>query len=703
MKKVISVILVLSMLFQTSIVVSAQEVQEESVHSVTDQLIQKLYEECVEGTVGEDIIRYINELYGCRIYKVEDLKRVGTGLWGWDLDQDYILVNDLDFMNPESYRLGIVDTAMTEGEGFTPIGSGDGEFTGSFDGGGYTISNLMINLQSGTDVGLFSTVGDASISNLNLFGVNVTGGMNVGAVAGSVQASQMQLTNVKVTGQIAGGNNIGGFVGATDNTDDSDYGVVYSGLLTSVLANPYASTYPEMFVFGNENVGGVTGNANRLSLSNSFSFGYVSGNAAVGGLFGYVYDSEALNAFAAPLPGLPAYGYIQPVVIEQSYLLDADYMPMTESISAVEIADANDFDYGIAYGDMSNFGDLEADAKALIAAEFNSITIENDMKWQRVLKDQNILYPGTGNPEDYYNFAPIDEVIDFAAANGMKMRGHVLFWGLAYPQYNMYFYPSGLNTVVNESADQRATLIQYMDAHAEAMMTRVTPNGNAYMDVIDRWDVVNELGSTRNQANIFYRVLGDEFLDVAFDIADNYDSDCILIWNEAIGDFKETDEMASYILNQLERLSGEGHPVDGFAVQGHALNKVYDLNDLEVFAASVANKGYYFELSELDARIKFFEDDTDPFYAHGAYHRDIIKSAAAGAGDKFLGVTMWSLSDINATSWTDYFYPLDMNNYTAVYNESLQAKPAYFGVRDAFADIFGVAVDDNLRLEALTE
>jgi hypothetical protein len=57
-----------------------------------------------------------------------------------------------------------------------------------------------------------------------------------------------------------------------------------------------------------------------------------------------------------------------------------------------------------------------ADA-ALLAAQFSSLTAENKMK------------PGTiGVAEGQYNFGPADQIIAFAQAHGIAVRGHTLAW-----------------------------------------------------------------------------------------------------------------------------------------------------------------------------------------------------------------------------------------------------------------------------------
>lgn len=71
---------------------------------------------------------------------------------------------------------------------WTPIGNWDNAFEGTFDGQDYTISNLYINLPeeaTGSGVGLFGVAQNATIKNINLRDVNVTGYEMVAAVIGS--------------------------------------------------------------------------------------------------------------------------------------------------------------------------------------------------------------------------------------------------------------------------------------------------------------------------------------------------------------------------------------------------------------------------------------------------------------------------------------------------------------------------------------
>ena len=60
-------------------------------------------------------------------------------------------------------------------ENWTPIGNYSNRYTGTFDGDGYTISNLNINTSNSDYVGLFGYVDGGTVENLNLANVSVSG------------------------------------------------------------------------------------------------------------------------------------------------------------------------------------------------------------------------------------------------------------------------------------------------------------------------------------------------------------------------------------------------------------------------------------------------------------------------------------------------------------------------------------------------
>ena len=108
------------------------------------------------------------------------------------------------------YKLG--NDINLEDEPWTPIGTpGTGnQFTGIFDGAGYTISGLYINLPITSNVGLFGYVGTGgTVKNLSVNG-SVSGHTFVGGVVGYNGGTVENCYNI---GDVSGNESVGGVVG----------------------------------------------------------------------------------------------------------------------------------------------------------------------------------------------------------------------------------------------------------------------------------------------------------------------------------------------------------------------------------------------------------------------------------------------------------------------------------------------------------
>ena len=83
---------------------------------------------------------------------------------------------------------------------WTPIGTSEKPFTGTFDGKGYTIKNLVIDGGSKSYIGLFGETRNGEIKNLTIENAKVSGYMGVGVVAGQPYTSKY--TNITVKGHV---------------------------------------------------------------------------------------------------------------------------------------------------------------------------------------------------------------------------------------------------------------------------------------------------------------------------------------------------------------------------------------------------------------------------------------------------------------------------------------------------------------------
>ncbi|MFZ5502216.1 MAG: MBG domain-containing protein [Pseudomonadota bacterium] len=218
-------------------------------------------------------------------------------LMAMNLNADYRLVADIDMAelaNPG----GVWDVNA----GFMPIWGGmqvqppfnfpiSVPFTGTLDGAGHVINNLRINRPTESAVGLFGILGrGASVTNVGLSNVDITGGNYVGALAGRNgngsgsafgSGAAASITNSYVSGgTVSGGSAVTGGSGVVGGLVGSNSGFI---------ANSYAGsgTVSVTGAVGFSSVGGLIGRHSGV-LENAYSTNAVIGGVSsdAGGLIG---------------------------------------------------------------------------------------------------------------------------------------------------------------------------------------------------------------------------------------------------------------------------------------------------------------------------------------------------------------------------------------------------------------------------------
>lgn len=97
---------------------------------------------------------------------------------------------------------------------FTPIGNGSYIFKGKFDGKGFTISGLNINLPGNNKVALFGATGSsAEIKNLTIANSTITADSKVGAIIGFGENATIKNCVVANNVSVSGAYFVGGVVG----------------------------------------------------------------------------------------------------------------------------------------------------------------------------------------------------------------------------------------------------------------------------------------------------------------------------------------------------------------------------------------------------------------------------------------------------------------------------------------------------------
>ena len=221
-----------------------------------------------------------------------------------DLAGHYTLANDIDCSATSGWN---------GGEGFLPVGTGMTPFTGTFDGQGNALSRLFINVSDTSGTGLFGAAQGATIHDLRMTDVDITGAGTVGALAGYNLGT---ITNVGVTGTVTAMSEVGGLVGnngvdgtITASFADADVlawgGGTAGGLVGQMSSGSISNCYAngDVTVLNDQAfAGGLMGYATN-PVDNCYATGNVTGYWGVGGLIGIAYDTISDSVAAGNVTG----------------------------------------------------------------------------------------------------------------------------------------------------------------------------------------------------------------------------------------------------------------------------------------------------------------------------------------------------------------------------------------------------------------
>ena len=188
------------------------------------------------------------------------------------------LMNIAELVNGGKTDINItLDTDIDlTGKDWTPIGTDyDNSYTGTFDGGGHTITGLTVTTND-QFVGLFGSIGYAgTVKNVMMEDVQITSNRSSGFAGGVAGYSDGTIENCSVSGSVSGTVYVGGVVGAQ---------------LEGSITGCSSSTTVKGTVY----VGGVAGQTNRsATLTACYATGNViieihpTNNISGGGLVGF--------------------------------------------------------------------------------------------------------------------------------------------------------------------------------------------------------------------------------------------------------------------------------------------------------------------------------------------------------------------------------------------------------------------------------
>jgi uncharacterized protein (TIGR03437 family) len=185
---------------------------------------------------------------------------------------------------------------------------------------------------------------------------------------------------------------------------------------------------------------------------------------------------------------------------------------------------------------------------ALLGAQYNMLEAENAMKW-------NPIHP----TQTSYNFEPGDQLVSFAQANHMAVRGHNLCW------HNQN--PAWLTTLAATATP--ATMSAILQDHIATVMAH-------YKGKVFAWDVVNEAISDGagnpmrpspwyNQPGI--GLAGTGYVEQAFRWAHDADPNALLFYNDY--SIESPGGKFNAMLAMVKDFVARGVPIHGVGFQMH--------------------------------------------------------------------------------------------------------------------------------------
>ncbi len=304
----------------------------------------------------------------------------------------------------------------------------------------------------------------------------------------------------------------------------------------------------------------------------------------------------------------------------------------------------------------------------LVRTQYSAIVAENCMK-------SEVLQPAEG----IFNFQDADELVRYAQENGQKMTGHCLIW---HSQTPSWFFHNDKGVLVD-----RETMIERMRKHIYTVV------GHFKGKVIG-WDVVNEAiegdGSFRNSN--FYKIIGEDYIRLAFQFAHEADPDAELYYN----DFSMSDKAKREAVIKLVRdIKSHGLRIDAIGMQSH-LGLDTDLKEYEKSIEAYAAEGVKVMATELEVSVLPWpsSQQTAEISTNFAYQEQLnpfkngITAKKQAEQDDFMvrlfkiykkhskdisRITFWGVSD--GDSWKNDFPIHGRTDYSLPFGRDLKAKP----------------------------
>ncbi len=324
----------------------------------------------------------------------------------------------------------------------------------------------------------------------------------------------------------------------------------------------------------------------------------------------------------------------------------------------------------------------EAAYATTLAREFNMLEPEDALKWEVVHPEKRT-----------FNFHEADQIVAFAVAHNMKVRGHTLVWHQQNPKW------------LTEQNYTSSQLARILEEHIKTVVGH-------YRGTIFAWDVVNEAfdelrpGALRNtiwrdqpgigqenpapsyESRAASKPVGSKpeaqsservyaYIERCFRWAHEADPQALLFYNDAEAEILNPKSDAIYTMVQDFR--HRGVPIDGVGLQMHIPNLHADIVSISANIKRFTALGIQVQITEMDVALPVDQNGNaslEDLQRQADIYREIANACLSHPG--CTAIQTWGFTD--KYSWIGS-HSKHTQGAALPFDRSYQPKPAYQALR----------------------